>query len=63
MMLFQVNFTSGRYFSGNAKEASTHLPFDVGFEVSDTPTYCSVQNTHIILLIYEFPSIVIPLIV
>ncbi|XP_047048063.1 prostaglandin reductase-3-like [Lolium rigidum] len=27
-----VNFTSGRYFSGNAKEASAHLPFDVGFE-------------------------------
>nr|BAK05909.1 predicted protein [Hordeum vulgare subsp. vulgare] len=27
-----VNFTSGRYFSGNAKEASAHLPFDAGFE-------------------------------
>uniref|UniRef100_R7W4A9 Zinc-binding alcohol dehydrogenase domain-containing protein 2 n=1 Tax=Aegilops tauschii TaxID=37682 RepID=R7W4A9_AEGTA len=29
-----VNFTSGRYFSGNAKEASAHLPFDAGFEES-----------------------------
>lgn len=27
-----VNFTSGRYFSGNAKEASAYLPFDAGFE-------------------------------
>uniref|UniRef100_A0A0A8YSV9 Enoyl reductase (ER) domain-containing protein n=1 Tax=Arundo donax TaxID=35708 RepID=A0A0A8YSV9_ARUDO len=27
-----VNFSSGRYFSGNAKEAAAHLPFDVGFE-------------------------------
>lgn len=35
--LFQVNFTSGRYFSGNAKEASAHLPFDAGFEVTDGP--------------------------
>ncbi|KAL6846276.1 hypothetical protein ACP4OV_023724 [Aristida adscensionis] len=27
-----VNFSSGRYFSGNAKEAAAHLPFDTGFE-------------------------------
>ncbi|TVU00586.1 hypothetical protein EJB05_53975, partial [Eragrostis curvula] len=27
-----VNFSSGRYFSGNAKEAAAHLPFDAGFE-------------------------------
>jgi len=27
-----VNFSSGRYFSGNAKEAVAHLPFDAGFE-------------------------------
>ncbi|KAL6656142.1 hypothetical protein ACP70R_006968 [Stipagrostis hirtigluma subsp. patula] len=27
-----VNYSSGRYFSGNAKEAAAHLPFDAGFE-------------------------------
>ncbi|WVZ65207.1 hypothetical protein U9M48_014613 [Paspalum notatum var. saurae] len=27
-----VNFSSGRYFSSNAKEAAAHLPFDTGFE-------------------------------
>ncbi|XP_073010378.1 uncharacterized protein [Typha latifolia] len=27
-----VNFSSGRYFSGNAKEVATRLPFDAGFE-------------------------------
>jgi hypothetical protein len=32
---FQVNFSSGRYFSGNGKEAAAHLPFDAGFEVTD----------------------------
>jgi len=33
--MFQVNFSSGRYFSGNAKEAVAHLPFDAGFEVTN----------------------------
>lgn len=32
--MFQVNFSSGRYFSVNAKEAASHLPFDTGFEVT-----------------------------
>ncbi|KAK3133531.1 hypothetical protein QOZ80_6AG0537670 [Eleusine coracana subsp. coracana] len=27
-----VNFSSGRYFSGNTKEVATRLPFDAGFE-------------------------------
>ncbi|KAJ1289971.1 hypothetical protein BS78_02G205700 [Paspalum vaginatum] len=27
-----VNFSSGRYFRGDAKEAAAHLPFDTGFE-------------------------------
>ncbi|PWZ12365.1 Prostaglandin reductase-3 [Zea mays] len=27
-----VNFSSGRYFSVNSKEAASHLPFDAGFE-------------------------------
>ncbi|XP_066399552.1 uncharacterized protein [Miscanthus floridulus] len=27
-----VNFSSGRYFSANGKEAASHLPFDAGFE-------------------------------
>ncbi|KAL6656141.1 hypothetical protein ACP70R_006967 [Stipagrostis hirtigluma subsp. patula] len=27
-----VNFSSGRYFSGNPKEMATRLPFDAGFE-------------------------------
>ncbi|RLM85720.1 hypothetical protein C2845_PM04G18140 [Panicum miliaceum] len=30
---WMVNFSSGRYFSSNAKEAAAHLPFDAGFEV------------------------------
>ncbi|GJM98604.1 hypothetical protein PR202_ga15631 [Eleusine coracana subsp. coracana] len=28
----KVNFSSGRYFSGNTKEVATRLPFDAGFE-------------------------------
>jgi NADPH:quinone reductase-like Zn-dependent oxidoreductase len=28
----QVNFSSGRYFSGNPKEIASRLPFDAGFE-------------------------------
>jgi hypothetical protein len=32
--MFQVNFSSGRYFSVNSKEAASHLPFDAGFEVT-----------------------------
>jgi hypothetical protein len=43
--VFQVNFTSGRYFSGDAKEASAHLPFDVGFEVTNTP-HAVLSKTH-----------------
>lgn len=27
-----INYSSGRYFSGNAKEIASRLPFDVGFE-------------------------------
>ncbi|KAL5855604.1 hypothetical protein ACOSQ4_005406 [Xanthoceras sorbifolium] len=27
-----VNFSSGRYFSGNSKDVSSRLPFDAGFE-------------------------------
>ena len=29
----QVNFSSGRYFSGNGKDVGPSLPFDAGFEV------------------------------
>jgi len=32
--MFQVNFSSGRYFSANGKDAASHLPFDAGFEVT-----------------------------
>jgi NADPH:quinone reductase-like Zn-dependent oxidoreductase len=27
-----VNYSSGRYFSGSAKETASRLPFDAGFE-------------------------------
>jgi hypothetical protein len=40
-----VNFTSGRYFSGNAKEASVDLPFDAGFKVINAP-YVVLCKTH-----------------
>lgn len=33
MAFVQVNFSSGRYFSGNPKETASRLPFDAGFEV------------------------------
>jgi len=33
MVFVQVNFSSGRYFSGNPKEIASRLPFDAGFEV------------------------------
>lgn len=29
----QVNFSSGRYFSGNSRDLVSRLPFDAGFEV------------------------------
>nr|CAB3453590.1 unnamed protein product [Digitaria exilis] len=32
-LMVQVNFSSGRYFSGNPKEIASRLPFDAGFEV------------------------------
>lgn len=31
----QVNFSSGRYFTGNSKDVGSLLPFDAGFEVRD----------------------------
>lgn len=31
----QVNFSSGRYFSGNNKDLGSLLPFDAGFEVQN----------------------------
>jgi hypothetical protein len=34
----QVNYSSGRYFSGSAEETAARLPFDAGFEVIDVLT-------------------------
>jgi hypothetical protein len=36
--VLQVNYSSGRYFSGSAKETAARLPFDAGFEVIDVLT-------------------------
>jgi hypothetical protein len=33
MNFWQVNFSSGRYFSGKKQDLTSSLPFDVGFEV------------------------------
>jgi hypothetical protein len=37
--MFQVNFSSGRYFRANGKEAASYLPFDAGFEVKKTGAF------------------------
>lgn len=35
----QVNFSSGRYFSGNSKDLGSLLPFDAGFEVQNKKNF------------------------
>jgi hypothetical protein len=44
----QVNYSSGRYFSGSAEETAARLPFDAGFEVIDVLT-CLYQGKNSVL--------------
>ncbi|OAY71307.1 Zinc-binding alcohol dehydrogenase domain-containing protein 2 [Ananas comosus] len=42
-----VNFSSGRYFSGNAKEVASRLPFDAGFEAVGIVAAVGDSVTHV----------------
>lgn len=42
----QVNFSSGRYFSGNSNDLGARLPFDAGFEVLKNVIFVSSVSSN-----------------
>lgn len=51
---WQVNFSSGRYFTGTDKGLDSQLPFDAGFEVQDYNMYCDILQCFVQLAVSMF---------